>query len=495
VVVSNRLPRNLTPGAAGRWPRRNVGGLVSALEPVLAAHGGAWVGWDGAALPSGAAVEAARARGSVATALGGFQLHGVPLSEREVGQYYHSCANRALWPLFHDFPGRAVFVPEDFAAYARVNRRFAEIVLEQAGPRARVWVHDFHLMLVPGVLRELGFCGRLDFFLHIPFPPPEIFRALPWREELLRGMLAADSVAFHIPLYRDNFVAAARQFAGVRLAEPEPRDGACLLLHDGGATSARAVPIGIDVDEFERIARLAAVERHAAKLRELHGNLRILFSADRLDYTKGIGRRLEALERFVSAHPEAAGKFVLIQVGVPSRHQVEEYRQMKREIDREVGRINGEHGREGWMPIHYRYQALEREELVAHYRAADVMLVTPLRDGMNLVASEFAASRVDEDGVLVVSELAGVSERSPGALLVNPYDLDGCVEALDRALRMDPVERQRRMAALRARVRSNPVSRWAERCLASGEPSPPLALARAAAPTGTQALEAPWRGL
>jgi trehalose 6-phosphate synthase len=443
-----------------------VGGLVNALEPILVARKGAWVGWDGASLPTAAAVEQRRVRPIDFRTTTGIDLRGVPLSEREVALYYHGFSNRALWPLFHDFPGKAVFAPEDFRAYARVNRRFAEVVLSIAGEGARIWVHDYHLMLVPGLLRELGFRGRIDFFLHIPFPPAEIFRALPWREQILRGLLASDTVAFHVGLYRDNFVACARAFVNAEVDAPR---GATTLRHAGGEARAEAIPIGIDVDGFERIARLPGVVARAEQLRRAHAGCRILFSADRLDYTKGIKERMAFLERFLATHPELIGRIVLIQIVVPSRYQVEEYRAMKREIDREVGRINGEYGREEWVPIHYRYRALDREELVAHYRAADVALITPLRDGMNLVASEFAASRVDEDGVLVISEFAGIAERSPGAILVNPYDVDGASAATERALEMDQAERRKRMAMVRARVRANPVSRWAARCLGNGE--------------------------
>jgi trehalose 6-phosphate synthase len=463
VVVSNRLPYNLPRGS--RPPKRNVGGLVNALEPVLIAHGGSWVGWDGALLPSTAAVEAALSRPLVFRTRSELSLHGVPLSEREVGLYYHGFSNRALWPLFHDFPEKAVFAPEAYAAYERVNRRFAQTTLERGGPGAHVWVHDFHLMLVPHFLRELGFKGQIDFFLHVPFPPPEIFRVVPWRKALLRGLLAADSVGFHIPRYRDNFVRSARELVGARDGGTGPRGGE-LLCHERGETSALAVPIGIDVDDFERIARSPSVAARTLKIRNAHEGCRILLGVDRLDYTKGIEQRLHGLEHFLSTMgPRAAGGVVLIQIVVPSRHQVEEYRTMKREIDREVGRINGEYGRDAWMPIHYQYQALEREELVAHYCAADVMLVTSLRDGMNLVASEYAASRWDERGVLVVSEFAGVSERSPGAILVNPHDVEGCAAAIAQALNMDSSERRDRMALLRARVRSNPAVRWAARCL------------------------------
>ncbi len=475
IVVSNRLPYNVPREPGGRAPKRNVGGLVNALEPVMASRGGAWIGWDGIHLPSAGAVASSLAHPVTFRAPSGITLHGVPLSDREVGRYYHGFANRAIWPLFHGFLTTAVFQPEDYAAYVRVNRRFAESALGRAGREGRIWVHDFHLMLVPLFLREMGFRGRIDFFLHIPFPAPEIFRALPWRREILRGLLAADTVAFHTELYRDNFVSAAALLAGGRALSPDAR-GQVPIRHDGGRCAALAVPIGIDVEDFERVARMPAVEARAVRVREAHSGCRILFGADRLDYTKGIKERLHALEHYLKSSPEVAGTVVLIQVLVPSRHKVEEYRVMKREIDQEVGRINGEYGREGWIPIHYLYRALDREELVAYYRAADVALVTPLRDGMNLVAAEFATSRVDVDGVLIVSEFAGIADRCDGAIRVNPYDRQGTAQAIAEALAMDASERARRMTRLQRFVRSNTVSRWADCCLGvttPREPSPP----------------------
>jgi trehalose 6-phosphate synthase/phosphatase len=478
LVLSNRLPYNLPKVGDTRPPKRNVGGLVNALEPVLARRGGGWVGWDGAVLPSAEAVQNASVRGRGFRTATGVDLHGVPLSERELARYYHGFANRTLWPLFHNFIEKTQFVKDDWETYVRVNRRFAETALARAGADGRVWVHDFHLMLVPAYLRQMGFRGRIDFFLHIPFPAPEIYRALPWREEVLRGLLAADSATFHVERYRDNFAAAAR-LAGARSLGSGPGD-TVVLEHEGRRMAAAAAPIGIDVDDFDRIARLPEVEQRVRRIRASYGNRSILFGADRLDYTKGIRERLLAVERYLATHPGAAGSFVMVQVVVPSRHQVEEYRLMKREIDREVGRINGLYGREGWIPIHYGFRSLDRQELVAHYRAASTALVTPLRDGMNLVAPEYVASRIDDDGVLLLSEFAGVAERLPGALLVNPYDVEGCAAALGRAIGLGRDERAQRMRRLRESVHANPVSEWAARCL--NLPTPRIEPAGAAVP-------------
>ncbi|MCU0254806.1 MAG: trehalose-6-phosphate synthase [Acidobacteria bacterium] len=462
VVLSNRLPYNLPATPVTGAPRRNVGGLVNAVEPALAARGGLWVGWDGSVLPNLAAVNASLANPRRWVSPAGVAFVGVPLSERELARYYHGFCNAALWPLFHDFIGKVRYLPEEYALYERVNRRMAEVALAQAGPTSRIWVHDFHLLRVPAILRELGFRGLINFFLHIPFPPGEIFRTLPWRDQLMAGMLAADGTAFHHQRYRENFVRTAQSLAALDVVPFHEQIG---LVGPGGTSWSSVSPIGIDVEDFERLAGDPAVIARARRIRSAHGGRRLLFAADRLDYTKGIRKRLHAIDRLFELRPDLVGRVDLVTVVVPSRHQVEDYRSLKRDVDREVGRINGERGEDGWTPIHYRYRALDRRELVAHYLAADVALVTPLRDGMNLVASEFVASRVDGDGALVLSEFAGVSDRLPGALQVNPYDVDGVAETIARALDMSTAERRGRMARMRLQVRALTAVSWADDCL------------------------------
>lgn len=467
IVVSNRLPYDIPQPGSGERPQRNVGGLVNALEPVLAARGGAWIGWDGHALGTAAAVGAALEKPLTWRTESGVTLHGVPLSERELARYYRGFANRALWPLCHSLLDKCSFVPEDFQTYLRVNHRFAEAAMTRTSPRDRLWVHDYQLLLVPKQLRQLGFAGRLDFFLHIPFPPPEIYRVLPWRDELVRGLLSSDTVAFHVPSYRDNFVRTVRTLfpKGVTTRED---DEVVVISHPWGTTRAAAAPIGIDVAGFEAVAELPEVSRRVERIRSSHGHRPLLFSADRLDYTKGILHRMLAVERFLVRYPERAQHFELVQVVVPSRSQVEEYRELKREIDRQVGRINGRFASDAWTPIHYLYRAYDRQELVAHYRASYAALVTPLRDGMNLVAPEFVASRTDEDGVLLLSEFAGVAEYLQGAIQVNPYDLDGVADALRETLDLRREQRRRSIRSLRRIVRQNDASRWAGRCLGIG---------------------------
>ncbi|HEX4826124.1 MAG TPA: trehalose-6-phosphate synthase [Candidatus Polarisedimenticolaceae bacterium] len=483
LVVSNRLPYDIGRGSGPK--HRNVGGLVNALEPAFLSRGGTWFGWDGISLPNARAVEDALASPHAFRLPSGVDLCGVPLSERDVARYYNGLCNRSLWPILHDFTGKGVFDPDDWERYVRVNRRFADVVLARSRAGDRIWVHDFQLFLVPRFLREGGFRGRIDFFLHTPFPPSEIFRTIPWREEIVRGLLACDTAAFHIPRYRDNFAGAA---AALVSATASPAGANSLdLTHAEGATRIAAEPIGIDVPAITSLAGSRPVQARARRIRAAYGERPIVFGAERLDYTKGILERLYGVERLLRLRPETIGSFVFVQVVVPSRHVVEEYRRMKRDIDREVGRINGEFGIDGWQPIHYGYRSLDRAELVAHYLAASVALVTPLRDGMNLVAAEFVASRIDGGGVLVLSEFAGISEVVDGAVLVNPNDVDALATAVSQALAMPADERRERMDRLRPRILSNSAQSWAGRCLGLGSPR------EAARPAGTTAVGAdPW---
>jgi trehalose 6-phosphate synthase len=458
------LPYNFPSDDDQGKPKRNVGGLVNALEPLLVRRGGMWVGWDGITMHSASDVEEAASLPRTISTDNGIRLLGVPLSESELESYYHGFCNRTLWPLFHGLVDTTFFRPEYFTSYVKVNRRFADMLLAHVGTSDRVWLHDYHLLLVPRMLRERGFSGRIDLFMHIPFPPSEVFRALPWRKDLLEGFLAADTVVFHVEPYRDNFVNLTTELIGA-VPTPADQDGRVVVHHERGATVVASAPIGIDVDEYETRSRKPEVRALAEKIRREHGGRQVLFGADRLDYTKGILERFRAIDRMLTLRPETAGTFDMVQVVVPSRHQVQEYRELKEKLDREVGRINGVHARTGWIPLHYQFRALSRDELVAWYLAARVALVTPLRDGMNLVAPEFVASRTDEQGALVLSEFAGVSRILGQALIVNPYDLDGCAEAVHEALTMTSKEQRSRMVRMRERVKANTVSHWADRCI------------------------------
>ncbi|WP_116044182.1 alpha,alpha-trehalose-phosphate synthase (UDP-forming) [Amycolatopsis palatopharyngis] len=454
VVVANRLPVDLDRSADGtqRWTQ-SPGGLVSALEPFLRSRKGAWVGWPG--IPD---VEVDQFTDD------GLILHPVSLSADEVRDYYEGFSNATLWPLYHDVVERPVFDRGWWESYVRVNQRFAEASAAVAGEGATVWIQDYQLQLVPSMLRELRPDLRIGFFLHIPFPPVELFMQLPWRAEIVRGLIGADLVGFHRPGGAQNFLWLARQLIGL-----EPSRGAVGVRSRPGMVQVGdrtvrvgAFPISIDAASLDNLARSREVAERTAQLRSDVGNPKtILLGVDRLDYTKGIDLRLQALHELLQegrVHPEDV---TFIQLATPSRERVEHYQRMRGDIEQMVGRINGEFGRVGHPVVHYLHQSVNRKELAAFFSAADVMVVTPLRDGMNLVCKEYVACRHDLGGALVLSEFAGAAAELSSAFLVNPHDLDGVKNALEAAITLDPAEGRRRMRALRRQVLTHDVDRWA----------------------------------
>jgi trehalose 6-phosphate synthase/phosphatase len=443
VVVSNRLPITVVRHAGRVELRHSAGGLVSALEPVLERRGGTWVGWPGVALDRSVSLPPTQTT---------YAIVPVHLSRGEVKEFYHGFANSTLWPLFHGFSTRARFDRAGWDAYGRVNRRFAEEAAGVAADGELVWIHDYQLMLSPLQLRDRLRAARLAFFLHIPFPPFDLFRLLPWDRELLRGLLASDLIGFHSHGYARNFLDCVERLLGVRI----DRD-AQLIEYGDRTVRVGAFPLGIDFDLYDQRARAAPPADTP--------NARVVLGVDRLDYTKGIPERIRAFERLLELHPQHREHVVLLQLAVPSRTEVPEYRRLKREIDELVGRVNGRFGTAPWAPIHYLHRGTTPEHLVALYRDADVALVTPLRDGMNLVAKEFVACQVSDPGVLVLSRFAGASETMREALLVNPYNVDATAEALHRALTMDESERRSRLAALRWRERHHNVHAWVDEFL------------------------------
>ena len=441
VVASNRLPFSFAHTDRGIEPKRASGGLVSALEPMLKQSGGTWVGWPGTD-----AIDIELPRES------DYVIRPVSIASAELAGYYHGFSNRTLWPLFHSMTGRSHFDGDDYAAYEAVNDRFAEAIGEVAGGAGLVWVHDFHLMLAPRVLRSgLDPEVPLAFFLHVPFPPYDIFRLLPWDRELLRSLLACDLIGFHTHGYARNFLDCAERLLGARVHRQS------LTVEYGDRTTRIGVyPIGVEFGLYERLAR-ETLESDGQE------NERIVLGVDRLDYTKGIAHRLRAFARLLEDYPEHRERVTLFQLAVPSRAEVVEYQELKREIDELVGSINGRFATADWSPIRYLFRSFDPPRVAALYRDADVALVTPLRDGMNLVAKEFVACQVNDPGVLVLSRLAGAAETMREALLVNPYDMVGMAEALHRALTMDEDERASRVAALRRRERRDDLSAWARR--------------------------------
>lgn len=476
-VVSNRLPFSAERHHGELSLTRSPGGLVAALDPVLRRLGGVWVGWPGVPEED---VEAAG--GLTMPPDDGVCYRPVPLSAREVSQYYGGFSNRTLWPLFHYFVGRTTFDSATWRAYERVNERFAGAVAEEARRGALVWVHDYHLLLVPYFLRRLVPQARLAFFLHIPFPAADVFRVLPWSRSLLRGMLASDLVGFQVPAYAQHFLTCAERLLGCEVDR-----AAGIVRSEGREVSVQVHPISVDTKAIEERARPAP-----PPLPQQERGLEVL-GVDRLDYTKGLQERLLAVERFFERYPGYHGRVQFTQLLVPSRERVAEYSQLKREIDETVGRINGRFSEAGWAPIRYFVRSLPPEELVPLYRQADVALVTPLRDGMNLVAKEYVTAQLENDGVLILSEMAGAAEELQEALIVNPFDVDMVAEAVHRALSMPEDERRARMSALRDRVRAHDVHAWVNRFLEAAAAAARQARASTASPTDAVLRRlAPW---
>ena len=449
LIVSNRLP--VTAHLAGSQVRLSAasGGLATGLRPWHEGSGGLWIGWPGDTSRFSPDQRADLERQLTARA-----IVQVSLSAEHVKRYYHGFANRVLWPLFHYLIDRVPVDATGWEAYRQVNETFAEVVAREYRPGDVIWVHDYQLMLVPALLRARLPRARIGFFLHIPFPSSEVFRTLPWRREVLDGLLGADLVGFHTFSYLRHFVASLLHVEGVeaeidrvRLGDREVRLG--------------AFPMGIDAAGFAAHARDPKIAEAAEAIRRDAGGRRILLGVDRLDYTKGIPRRLQSIERLLMRHHALRDQIRYIQIAVPSRGEVETYQRFRRQVEEAVGRINGTCGTLRSTPIHYVYQSVSNAELVALYLAADVMLVTPLRDGMNLVAKEFLASRVDEEGVLVLSEFAGAAAELGEAVVVNPYDVDAVADAIRRSLDMPADERRARMRPMRRRVLDYDIHTWA----------------------------------
>ena len=446
VVVANRLPvdRIQLEDGSTDW-RTSPGGLVTALQPVMRKNHGAWVGWHGAADEELEPFVDA-----------GIQLMPVALSSQEVEEYYEGFSNATLWPLYHDVVAHPEFHREWWDSYVTVNQRFADLTATVAEQGAVVWVQDYQLQLVPQMLRAQRPDLKIGFFLHIPFPPTELYQQLPWRNQILEGLLGADLVGFQLPGGAQNFLRLVRQ----RLQYPTHRER--ISMPGGRTVTARAYPISIDTQGMADLANAPATVARAEEIRRDLGDPKYVFlGVDRLDYTKGLPERVQAFGELVSDGTIDPEEAVFVQVATPSRERVDQYRRLRDDIDRLVGRFNGDIGRIGRPPITYLHSSYPKEEMAALYRAADVMVVTPLRDGMNLVAKEYVACRTDEDGALVLSEFAGAAKELRQAYLVNPYDIDGMKAQLLQAMNDSPRSKIRRMRMLRRQVFENDIDRWA----------------------------------
>lgn len=435
----------------------SAGGLATGLWGPHQQGDGLWFGWPGDVGKLNAAQ-----REEVDRKLRDLRTVPLDLSDQEYHRYYEGFSNGVFWPLCHYQIEKVSIDSRDFEVYQRVNERLADIVAASYEPGDTIWVHDYHLMLLPEMLRERVPDARIGFFLHIPWPSSEVFRILPSREAILRGLLGADLIGFHTHSYMRHFASALLRLLGLEARADSVEFG-------GRKVHIGAFPMGIDAAEFAETADKPEVLRSAEQIRNDPHPCRLFVAVDRLDYSKGIPRRLMAFERFLELNRDLQNKVRLIQVAVPSRDNIGSYQRLRRQVEELLGRINSRFATPTWVPIHSMYRSLGREEVIALYRAADVMTVTPLRDGLNLVAKEFCASRTDEDGVLVLSEFAGAAAELGEALRVNPYDLDKMADAFKQALDMGHEERRRRMRAMRERVFERNVHEWCRSFLHSLE--------------------------
>lgn len=460
-VVSNRLAIVVTKGDDGEWTiKSGEGGLVTALGPVLRNRGGLWIGWLGSNIResmSEGELEELLSRGSQET---GYTLEPVDLTEEEIQKYYFGFSNEILWPLFHDLTSSCNFDPAYWDVYQRVNEKFAIAITENTEEdEDYVWVHDYQLILVADQLKKMGANRHTGFFLHIPFPPLDGFIRMPWRFQILNALLQYDLVGFQTVRDRRNFLDCVRMLIPETKVVGHGQVVKCIT--PTKEVLIGSFPISIDFDQFADLAGTKEVQDLAWII---HANLperKLILGVDRLDYTKGIPQRLLAFANALERYPEMRRKVSLIQVVVPSRQGVPEYDALKQEIERLVGEINGRFSEVGWTPVHYIYRSLSRVELLAYYRTCEIALVTPLKDGMNLVAKEFCACSIDDNGILILSEFAGAAAQlQNGALLVNPYDIERVADVIYEAYTMDDETRQARMKKLRRSIKKNDIFHW-----------------------------------
>jgi trehalose 6-phosphate synthase/phosphatase len=458
IVVSNRLPFTVTPGDDGIQFDPSAGGVANGLRTLLFSAENSpaaiseyiWVGWPGNTI-NAELREIVRAK-----ALSEFACYPVFLSGDDFEKFYEGFCNKTIWPLFHYFTSNAQYDDTYWQQYQKVNEGFCAALLEMVRPSDVLWIHDYHLMLLPDLLRKVFPKIRIGFFLHIPFPQFEIFRMLPgkWRREILQGLLGADFIGFHTHDYAEYFLRSVHRILGREHCMGE------LLVNDR-PVRVGAAPMGIDFRKFHDAAATAEVQSVQKKLQQMLGDSKIVLSVDRQDYSKGILHRLQGFEAMLELNPEWRGRVTLVMVVVPSRIGIADYEGMKKQIEELVGRINGKFATIGWNPIIYQYRALPFDVLVALYAMSHVALVTPLRDGMNLVAKEYVASRQDKTGVLVLSEMAGAAKELPEAIIINPNNREEVASALKAALEMDVTEQVRRNTIMQDRLRRYDVTHWA----------------------------------
>lgn len=449
LIVSNRLPISISRKNGDIHLQRSVGGLATGVGSFYKSYESLWIGWPGINVQKKQDDE----RDRIVDVLQKEQCHPVFLSPYDIKHYYDGFCNNTLWPLLHYFNHFAEYNPKTWRVYQRVNEKFCDAVMEVVRPDDIIWVHDYHLMLLPQMLRERLPDAEIGYFHHIPFPSYEVFRHLPWRKEILSGLLGADLIGFHTYGYVRHFLSSVRRLLGYEHSFGEVRTGTRVVRTD-------LFPMGIDYQRFADAAGSTPVQKEIARIRQMYGKRKIILSFDRLDYTKGIPLRLEAFDALLEKKPEYRGAVSLVLIAVPSRTGVDSYQALKKQIDELVGRINGKYGTTDWTPVSYFYNFLPFDTLVAFYSAADVALVTPLRDGMNLMAKEYVATRTDGTGVLILSEMAGAAEELGEAIIVNPNDQDAVIEAIEAALAMPEKEQIERNRTMQKRLMRYDIEHW-----------------------------------
>lgn len=447
IIVSNRLPVRINETEEGLQYLPSEGGLATGLGSIYRQGENLWIGWPGIV------TEDASQQSSIRENLKKEYMQPVFLTEEDIHDYYEGFSNETLWPVFHYFLQYAEYDQDLWQAYVRVNRKFCDEILRQASPGDTLWIHDYQLLLLPGMIREELRNATIGFFLHIPFPSFEVFRLLPWRKEILNGMLGSDLIGFHTYDDMRHFLSSVSRIVGLNNIQGHIETGDRTLVVD-------SFPMGIDYEKYASSAKSPATAERVRLFKRSIGDQKLILSIDRLDYSKGIAQRLKSYELFIEQHPEFIEKVSLHMVVVPSRDQVEKYRVMKVEIDELVGRINGKYSRVAWTPVHYYYRSFPLDAISAFYCMADVALVTPMRDGMNLVCKEFIASKNNSAGALILSEMAGASKELTEAILINPNDINQIAEAIYKALTMPENEQKKRMERMQKTLQRFNIHHW-----------------------------------
>lgn len=457
LVVSNRLPVSIEQRKNSFNIKPSVGGLATGLGSFYKSYDSSWLGWCGITSDN---LSKNKINDIKIKLKDDYSNIPVFLTENEVNKYYYGFCNRTIWPLFHCFTQYVIYDEKQWECYKKVNKKFCDAIIKMAEPDDNIWINDYHLMLLPTMLRKELPDARISFFLHIPFPPFEIFHLIPWRKEILEGLLGADLIGFHIYDYVHNFLDSVYNILGYDHTLGE-------IITNDRILKVDSFPMGIDYERYANAIELKEVRRNMAQIRRRMGKYKLILSVDRLDYTKGIPQRLEAFEQFLEKYPEYQGKVSLIQVSAPSRTKVYYYQQLKKEVDELVGRINGKYRTFDWNPIWYFYRSFTLENMAALYNMADIALVTPIKDGMNLIAKEFVATKSNDKGVLILSEMAGAAKEMSEAIIVNPNNTNEVIEAIHQAIEMNEDEQIKRNKQMHFRLKRYNVRRWAEDFISS----------------------------